>query len=139
MPKRKLPQTSHAANKAATLDMRKTHYSKILASLGVLIAATYEEISAHNGMDKHQVGRRLKEMEGNELVWKPGTTRKTKSGRMACVYQVRNFPKTEKELTQVSATAKAEINVETKQSQSSQSFLIWGDIDFDGLHSVPPM
>lgn len=104
MTKKQLPKTSHLANKAATLDMRKNHYAKIISSLTVLIAATYEEISTHNGMDKHQIGRRLKEMEGNELVWKSGATRKTKSGRQACVYQLRNAPKTEQQAKQKKST-----------------------------------
>lgn len=48
----------------------------------------YEEIANHLKMDKHQVGRRLKEMELKELVYKPGATKPTSSNRQAFCYAV---------------------------------------------------
>ena len=99
MSNRKLPDTSHAANKAATEEMRRTHYGKIISALKVLGSGIYEQIADYCGMDKHQVGRRLSEMEGLQLVWKPGAKKPTKSNRMAYVYQLTgdSQPKTENE------------------------------------------
>ena len=99
MSNRKLPSTSHAANKAATEEMRRTHYGKIISALKVLGSGIYEQIADYCGMDKHQVGRRLSEMEGLQLVWKPGAKKPTKSNRMAYVYQLTgdSQPKTENE------------------------------------------
>ena len=97
MSERKLPDTSLAANKAATVEMRNGHYAKIISALKSLGSGTYEEIANHVGLDRHAVGRRLGEMEGMQLVWKPGAKKNTKSGRQAYVYQLTGSsqPKTE--------------------------------------------
>lgn len=94
------PSTSLEAYKSVTVEMQNNHYSKILKALKSLGSGTYEELSNFVGMDKHQIGRRLKEMELNELIYKSGTKRATKSGRSAYVYFLvgSNQPKTEKEV-----------------------------------------
>jgi predicted transcriptional regulator len=97
MSNRKLPDTSLAANEAATLEMRKLHYGKIISALKVLRIAIYEEIADHVGMEKHQVGRRLCELEGMQIVCKPGSKKNTSSGRAAYQYCLTGTsqPKTE--------------------------------------------
>jgi predicted transcriptional regulator len=96
----KQPQTSLEAYKSVTVEMKNTHYSKILKALKSLGSGTYEEIGNHIGMERHQIGRRLKEMELEELIYKSGSKRPTKSGRSAYVYFLvgSNQPKTEKEI-----------------------------------------
>lgn len=100
MSKKTLPATSLAANKAATAEMRSDHHAKIIKGLRVLGSATYEELANHLGMDRHQIGRRLSELERELIVFKPGNTKPTKSGRSAYVYCLTNgaSPKTENEI-----------------------------------------
>ena len=97
---KKQPATSLEAHRSVTIEMKNNHYSKILKALKSLGSGTYEEISTFVGMDKHQVGRRLKEMEGEQLVFKSGKKKPTKSGRNAFVYHVLgdSQPKTESEI-----------------------------------------
>jgi predicted ArsR family transcriptional regulator len=68
--------------------MMPEHYEKIVAGLKKLGTANYEKIAANIGLDRHQVGRRLKEMEGLQLVYKPMTTSLTTSGRNAYDYKL---------------------------------------------------
>lgn len=98
--KRNLPATSLSANKAATAEMRSDHHAKIIKGLRVLGSATYEELANHLGMDRHQIGRRLSELERETIVYKPGNTKPTKSGRQAFVYclTTSSSPKTENEI-----------------------------------------
>lgn len=96
----KQPSTSLDAYKSVSIEMKNNHYSKILKALKSLGSGIYEEIADYVGMDKNQVSRRLKEMELEELVYKSGLKRPTKSGRSAFVYHVvgSSQPKTEKEI-----------------------------------------
>lgn len=105
--KRKNPDTSHKAFEMVSIEMLSEHYKRIIKSLTVLGTANYEKISMHNGMDKHQVGRRLKELEemgktNDEpgLIYKPGTTSLTKGKRPANDYCLTGkwFPKTDNEI-----------------------------------------
>lgn len=85
MSNRKLPDTSLAAYKQAE-PMISPHHQKIISALSVLGKAIYEKIAAHLEMDRHQIGRRLSELEGKGIVYKPGTKAPTKTGRMAYEY-----------------------------------------------------
>jgi predicted transcriptional regulator len=95
--KRKLPATSHTANEAASIEMRSGHWSKIIKALKILGLSTGEEIATHLGMDKHQIGRRMIELEGLQIVYKPGSKKNTSSGRAAYQYCLTGTsqPKTE--------------------------------------------
>ena len=101
--KTKLPSTSHAANVAMTYEMRKQHHGKIIAALKSLGSGTYEELADFSGLESHAVGRRLSELEREQIVWKPGTQKKTKSNRSAYIYQLTgdSQPKTETAQKQV--------------------------------------
>lgn len=100
MSKRKLPDTSIAAGKAAHAEMKNSHYGKIIGALKVLGVANYETISNYIGWkDRNRSSRRLKEMECLMLVFKPMTKSPTSSGRAAYNYQLtgESQPKTEVE------------------------------------------
>ncbi len=84
-----LPQTSHEANKAATLEMRQRHWDKIKEALMVLKLATGGQIAQEAKMDYHAVMRRLSEMERNEMVYKPGGKIPTSTNRLAYQYAIR--------------------------------------------------
>ena len=83
-----LPSTSIEAYKKVTPEMLQGHYGKILQALKILGTANYEKIATHVGLDRHAVGRRLKEMEEKQWVHKPGTKSKTKSERNAFDYSL---------------------------------------------------
>lgn len=117
-----LPQTSHDANKAATLEMRTKHWDKIKEALKVLKLATGEQIAAEAKMDYHAVMRRVGEMERNEMVYKPGTKIPTSTGRLAFQYAIRNsdtiLPTTEHHYRENETTASdyaSELIAKTKQ------------------------
>lgn len=88
---KQLPSTSLEAYKAVPNEMKEKHHSKILDALKELKLATYEEISLNVGMDKHQVGRRLKELEIDQLIYKPGSKKNTSTGRSAFEYALTNM------------------------------------------------
>jgi hypothetical protein len=83
---KKLPKTSLAANKEMTQEMRDTHFDKIKAALLYIGRGNYETIAFVANIEPHAVARRLKEMEGLELIRKSPTQSHTKSGRMAFNY-----------------------------------------------------
>ncbi len=84
------PKTSIDAYKSVNGKMLADHYQRILLALNRLKIAIYEEIATECGFtDKNQVSRRLKELEGMELVYKPGTKKATSTGRMAYQYSIR--------------------------------------------------
>jgi hypothetical protein len=100
MSKTKMPDTSLAAHKAVHAEMKNSHYGKIIGALKVLGVANYETIAKYVGFkDRNQVSRRLKEMEGLLLVFKPMTKSSTSSGRAAYNYQLTgdSQPKTDNE------------------------------------------
>lgn len=84
--KKKLPETSLEANRMATEEMRNNHRSKIIKALQVLGSANYEQIATYLTLEPHAVGRRMKELEGMDIVFKPGPKHPTKSGRNAYLY-----------------------------------------------------
>ena len=99
--KNNLPETSLEAYKALHPETQRKMYDKIIEALKVLGTATYEELSDFlNCQDRNQISRRLKEMEGLQMIWKPGTKRLTKRNRNAFVYQLtgNSSPKTETEV-----------------------------------------
>lgn len=115
---RKNPSTSHEAYRSVHEEMKKSHYGKIISALKVLGTGIYEEIADTAGMEKNQVSRRLLEMEGLQLVWKPGAKKPTKAGRNAFVYQLTgNVPKTEQELKPTTTPKPTVQNNGIKQSE----------------------
>jgi len=79
------PSTSHAAA-AASRDLRANHHRTILDVMRCSADWTADEIALHCNLDRHQIGRRLGELERHGLVRKSGAQRPTASGRMANCY-----------------------------------------------------
>jgi predicted ArsR family transcriptional regulator len=88
-----LPSTSLEANRRAVPEMREAHHAKIIEALKELRSANYEIIAKKLGMDRHQIGRRLSELESTGVVYKPGIKTKTSSGREAFNYALTCEPK----------------------------------------------
>lgn len=85
--KRSLPSTSHEAYaKLKQTDERERHYAKITWALRILGEGIYEKIADFAKLDKHQVGRRLSEMERDQKIRKTGAKLPTSKRRNAFVY-----------------------------------------------------
>jgi len=83
------PKTSIDAYNSIKGDVRQNHNAKIVSALLALKSATYEEIANYlKWDDKNRAARRLSELEREQIVYKPGEKRKTKSGRDAFVYRL---------------------------------------------------
>lgn len=97
--KRKNPSTSNEAWDQAK-HMVTAHHQKILDALKIIGSDTAEGIAKYLGMEHQQVNRRVSEMERLQLIYKPGTTKLTKTGRKAYVWCLtgQGQPKTENEL-----------------------------------------
>lgn len=94
--KRSLPSTSHDAY-AQAKPMMASHYAKIIEALKKLKSATAEQIAYHLNMDHSQINRRVSEMEREQMIYKPGIKKKTKTGRQAFVWCIVGEPYTETE------------------------------------------
>lgn len=81
------PETSHQAA-AGVRSFRTQHHETILAVMRTSDDWTADEIAIHCHLDRHQIGRRLGELERHGLVQKSGNQRRTAAGRMACCYRV---------------------------------------------------
>lgn len=92
----KQPETSLAAYHSLTNEKLTIDHSRIIDALERLGKANYEQIAAMAKMDRIAVGRRLKELEVKQLIYKPGTKSFLKSGRYGFDYCLRNPPKVER-------------------------------------------
>ena len=81
------PATSHAAA-AAARGLAADHQRTILEVMRCGDDWTADEIAVHCGLDRHQIGRRLGELERAKLVRKTGNTRRTARGRAAGCYAI---------------------------------------------------
>ena len=88
MAKRKNPDTSIEAYHRVTPEMLNGHHKKIVSALQIIGASTYEKIADYVGMDKHQVGRRLKELVEKGVLVALDDKLPTKTERMAHLYCV---------------------------------------------------
>jgi len=126
-----VPQTSHDAYQSVDGKMLADHYQRILQAIKRLDIGIYEQIADEAGFpDKNQVSRRLKELEGMELVYKPGSKGLTKSNRQAYHYKLRTtdtiVPIIENHYREGVTTASdyaAELIAKTKQQQLIQKDL----------------
>lgn len=91
MPERQNPDTSlEAWKQVKTSDMQTGHYAKIKEGLIIIGKGNYEMIAAQIRLDKHQVHRRISEMERHDppLIFKTAEKLPTSTGRQAYVYQL---------------------------------------------------
>jgi predicted transcriptional regulator len=83
------PTTSLEAYRQVNSEMLVNHHGKIISALkSAKNGLMYEQIAAQIKMDKHQVGRRLSELERIGVVYKPGEKRNTSTNRQAFVYKL---------------------------------------------------
>lgn len=83
------PDTSISAYKELkSSDQQKQHYKKILEALEKIGSGIYEKIAIVSGLEKHQVHRRLSEMERQLLVYKTKEKQPTSNNRKAYVYKI---------------------------------------------------
>ena len=94
----KQPQTSLDAYHSQTSEKLTADHQKIVDALNILGQSNYENIAALARMDRHAVGRRLKEMELHGLIYKPGTKSFLKSGRYGYDYRLTNPEKVDKKI-----------------------------------------
>lgn len=84
-----LPRTSLDAYFALTPEKLRTDYGKIVKALQVLKEANYESIANQIGwVDKNAASRRLKELEGMGVIYKPGRKQNTSRNRSAYTYKL---------------------------------------------------
>lgn len=89
MPNRNnLPETSLEAYHSVSPEMLTNHHKNILIALNKLKSGNYEQIADAVSMERHQIGRRLSEMERMGIIYKPGEKRVTSTGRNAFVYKL---------------------------------------------------
>ena len=82
----KQPETSLAAYHSLTTEKLTIDHTRIIDALERLGKANYEQIASMAKMDRIAVGRRLKELEVKQLIYKPGTKSFLKSGRYGFDY-----------------------------------------------------
>src|SRR6185437_3168790 len=86
---KKLPITSLEAYRQVNSEMLVNHHSKIISTLkSAKNGLIYEQIAAQLKLDKHQIGRRLSELERMQVVYKTGEKRLTSTNRNAFVYKI---------------------------------------------------
>lgn len=98
MPKKQIPDTSKEAFKSLIPEKIGEMYLVIMGALYVLQKATFEDIATHLKIEKSRVWKRLSEMERLQLIYRPGTKKVLKSGRMGYEWAltVIGSPKTDK-------------------------------------------
>lgn len=97
MSKRKNPQTSVDAYKSLQPDQIRAIYQKIVEALKVLGMASTEQIAEYTTIAHPKIHKRVSEMEKLEMIYRPGTRVKTKSGRTAYQWTLcNNQPKVER-------------------------------------------
>lgn len=94
--KRKNPETSVTAFRSLKIEEVNETYREILVALGELGKGTMEDISAHMKCSRDRVWKRLSELCKMELIYRPGTKKMLKSGKMGYEWMRTNGePKTD--------------------------------------------
>lgn len=83
------PQTSLDAYKSLNPENVREVYKKILGALKVLGSANTEKISDFLTIEHSKVHKRVSEMQGLEMIYKPGTRSSMKSGRTGYDWAIR--------------------------------------------------
>jgi hypothetical protein len=97
MKKKKIPDTSKEAWRSLDPAQLSEIYRGILYALGIMNKATFEEIAAHMKVEKSRVWKRMSDLERMRLVYRPGSKKTLKSGRMGYEWALTNnaIPKTD--------------------------------------------
>jgi predicted transcriptional regulator len=96
--KRNNPSTSKDAFKSLRAEDLREVYKKIMDALKVLGSASTEQIAEYLTMEHAKIHKRVSEMEGMQLIYRPGGRVPTKSKRTAFVWTIcdPSQPKVEK-------------------------------------------
>ena len=89
MKKSEIPSTSLEAFKSLDPAQLNETYRKILYALAQMGESTSQEIAAYLKIDHSRIWKRTSELERMELIYKPGTKRLLKSGRMGYCYRLK--------------------------------------------------
>jgi DNA-binding Lrp family transcriptional regulator len=87
--KRPIVETSQMAYESLKAENVRDIYKRILNALKVLGSANTEKIADYIGVEHSRVHKRTKEMEGLEMIWRPGGKTLTKSGRQSFLWTIR--------------------------------------------------
>lgn len=100
MAKKQIPDTSKEAWRSLDPTQIAEIYRGILYALGIMNKATFEEIAAHMRVDKSRVWKRMSELERMKLVYRPGSKKSLKSGRMGYEWALTStsIPKTDQDM-----------------------------------------
>jgi predicted transcriptional regulator len=82
------PQTSIDAYKSLDRAKLSDTYKKIVLALAELGSGTFEDIAKKMKVDKSVVWKRLSELERANILYRPGTKKTLKSGRLGFVWMI---------------------------------------------------
>jgi predicted transcriptional regulator len=88
MRKSKIQETSLEAYRSLDPARLSDTYKKILLALTELGSGTFEDIAKKMKVDKSVVWKRLSELERNGIIYRPGTKKTLKSGRLGFVWMI---------------------------------------------------
>ena len=90
---RKNPSTSIDAYKQLTPEKLRKDYQGVINALAVIQIGNSEEIAKQMKVSSDKARKRLSELEGMGLIFKPGVKHKMKSGSMGFAYQLTELGK----------------------------------------------
>jgi predicted transcriptional regulator len=88
MTKKQMPETSLEAYRSLDPVKLSDTYKKIILALSELGSGTFEDIAKKMKVEKSIVWKRLSELERANILYKPGTKKTLKSGRMGFVWMI---------------------------------------------------
>lgn len=83
---RDIPETSRDAFKSLDPEKLTETKRKILYALSQIISGNHEDIAAYMKVDRSVIWKRLSELERDGLIFKPGTKKALRSGRLGFTY-----------------------------------------------------
>jgi DNA-binding Lrp family transcriptional regulator len=92
----KVPETSVEAFKSLDLEKLTETKRKILYALSQLITGSHEDVAAYLKVERSIVWKRMSELERDGLIFKPGTKKALRSGKLGFEYSLtdKSVPKT---------------------------------------------
>lgn len=100
MAKKQISDTSIEAWRTLDPTQVAEIYRGILYALGIMNKATFEEIAAHMKVGRDRVWKRMSELERMKLVYRPGSKKVLKSGRLGYEWALTSvgMPKTDQDM-----------------------------------------
>lgn len=88
MAKKQIPETSIEAYRSLDPARLNDTYKSIILALSELGSGTFEDIAKKMKVDKSVVWKRLSELEKANILYRPGTKKTLKSGRLGFVWMI---------------------------------------------------